>query len=123
MQLIVNGQSLLAEAGTERPSQRLQQLTDVHGVFNAIPCGANGAVYKAGDLIESANQRVSKLDYFAAQINQRVTSLDVDFSRIQTIVGQLNTQQYNQELRLNCWGMVKKAIVKGKNNTFSVIYV
>jgi hypothetical protein len=122
-QLYLNGSALQAESGVERPSQRLQQLTDVHGIFNAIPCGANGSVYGAGDLIDNAAQRVSKLDYYAAQINQRVTSLDVDFSRRVVIIEGVNTEQYNQRLVLNCWGMVKKAIVKGKGNTFSVIYV
>ena len=123
IQLIVNGSALLAESGVERPSQRLQLLTDVHGVCNAIPCGFNGSVYGAKDLIDNAAQRVSKLDYFAAQINQRVSSLDVDYARRNVVIEAVNTTQYNQKLTLNCWGMVKKAIVKGKNNTFSVIYV
>jgi hypothetical protein len=122
-QLYCNGGALQAESGVERPSQRLQQLTDVHGIFNAIPCGANGSVYNAKDIIEKAPQRVSKLDYYAAQINQRITSLDVDFSRRYVVIANTDTVEYNQSLVLNCWGMVKKAIVKGKNNTFSVMYV
>jgi len=122
-QLIINGSALQAEDGCARPSQRLQQLTDVWGVFNAHPCAANGAVYKVANVIDNAVQRVSKLDYYAAQINQRVTSLDVDFARRDVIIEEFDTDQYNQKLVLNCWGSVKKAIVKGKNNTFSVIYV
>lgn len=122
-QLIINGSALQAEDGCSRPSQRLQQLTDVWGVFNAHPCGANGAVYKVANVIDNAVQRVSKLDYYAAQINQRVTSLDVDFARRDVVIEEFDTDQYNQKLVLNCWGSVKKAIVKGKGNTFSVIYV
>lgn len=123
IQLVCNGSNLLADDGCVRPSQKLQMLTECWGVANTIPCGNNGATYGVSKLIELAEQRVSKLDYFATLVNKRITSLDIDYSRQQTTVGETNTIQYNQKLMLQCFGTVRKAIVKAKDGSYSVLYV
>ena len=121
--LVCNGSNLLADQGCERPSQKLQMLTECWGVCNTIPCGANGATYQVSKFIDNPEERVSKLDYFATLVNKRITSLDIDYSRRQTLIAEIDTLQYNQKLVLQCFGTVRKAIVKGKDGSFAVLYV
>jgi len=121
--LVCNGSNLLADQGCERPSQKLQMLTECWGVSNSIPCGNNGATYQVAKFIDNPTQRVSKLDYFAALVNKKITSLDIDYSRRQTIIAEIDTLQYNQKLTLQCFGTVRKAIVKAKDGSVAVLYV
>jgi hypothetical protein len=98
-------------------------LTECWGVANSIPCGNNGATYQVAKFIDNPTQRVSKLDYFAALVNKKITSLDIDYSRRQTIIAEIDTLQYNQKLVLQCFGTVRKAIVKAKDGSVAVLYV
>jgi hypothetical protein len=123
IQLVCNGANLLADQGCERPSQKLQMLTECWGVSNSIPCANNGATYQVAKFIDNPTQRVSKLDYFAALVNKKITSLDIDYSRRQTIIAEIDTLQYNQKLTLQCFGTVRKAIVKAKDGSVAVLYV
>ena len=123
IQLVCNGSNLLADQGCERPSQKLQMLTECWGVCNSIPCGNNGATYQVSTFIDNPTERVSKLDYFAALVNKKITSLDLDYSRRQTIIAEIDTLQYNQKLVLQCFGTVRKAIVKSGDGSFAVLYV
>jgi hypothetical protein len=123
IQLVCNGSNLLADEGCVRPAQKLQMLTECWGVANSIPCGNNGATYGVSKMIELAEERVSKLDYFSALVNKRITTLEIDYSRRQTTVGVFNTVQYNQKLMLQCFGTVRKAIVKAKDGSYAVLYV
>lgn len=121
-QVRVNGEDILPESGVVSSAHRLALLHDTFGVCNTHTCAAELPMYNAGNFIDSAVERVGRLDYFGCSINQKVGSLDLSYGRqISTASGV--PAKYRGAVTLNVFYGILKQIVKDNKGGYSVMYV
>ena len=124
----VNGANKQARNGWDRPNQRLAYLCDTWGECNAPVVGNVTGVDDSGNVVtNNVAALVGNLDYNGIVIGDRVRELQLTYERINEYDaaapgGSQAETLYNQELELNFYGEVEKALeVNGE--TYNVRYV
>ena len=125
IQLRVNGANVLPKDGVTRPMERLAMLNDTWGECNTYTgladIGVSGGALHIGNYATGGAQEA---DYFGIQVGQVINDLQVDYKRNGVWSGDANhNDRYNQQLFLNCFGEVPKAIQLNGKGGYNVLYV
>lgn len=126
-QIRLNGKNMLPGEGAQGKNRRLAMLTDTYGSFNVIPIfNMYGALYAATNIVSAELQdTIGQADYTAMPIMSQIQDLQIELTRTALYAGAGNDNTnaiVNQELRVNVWGEVSKAIIVGPGG-YNVVYV
>lgn len=122
-QLIVNGSAKLPSAGMQGSAtatganRRLAYLNDTWGVFNTIPC-QNWINFNDGGNFYANGGTIGEMDYLGIMVDENIAELRLNYNR----TGIFGNAKQNQQLLLNIFGEVEKAVVMNKDMTYNVIY-
>lgn len=125
VQLIVNGVPKLASTGMKASAtgsyanRRLAYLTDSWGLFNIIP-GQNQVALnqpRTADYLEDQNL-IGQQDYIGMIVDENISELQLLYDR----TGVVNNTALNQQLDLNIFYEVEKAVVMNEGGGYNVIY-
>lgn len=119
VQLYVNGGAHFPEQGITSAMQRLALLHDSFGTCNTHTCASDLSMYYRDEVVEFADARCGRLDWFGCIVNKRISALDLAYSR--SIVEGAEAR-YSQAITLNVFYGVVKALVKTAKG-FEVVYV
>lgn len=116
-QFRVNGANKLERNGWTGKNQRLAHLSDIMGECNTIPGNNMVHLTEGANCMDNSTSRIGTLDYTSVSIEDRIQELQIDFTR----TGVYNNANTSQQLALNLFGEVDKAVVPNKNG-YSVVY-
>lgn len=125
VQLDVNGVSKLPSAGMRGSgtgscgNRRLAYLNDSWGLFNIVPTQNNVgmSVHRTQAFLENPDL-VGQQDYIGVMVDDNISELKLHYNR----TGVEGNAQLNQQLFLNCFYEVEKAVVLNQDKTYNVIY-
>lgn len=125
VQFIVNGVAKLPFSGMKASqtgsyaNRRLAYLNDSWGIFNIInnQNAVNMSKFRTQNYLEDPNL-VGQQDYIGCLIDENISELQLQYER----TGVVNNDNLNQQLNLNCFYEVEKAVVVNSNGTYNVIY-
>jgi len=125
-QVRLNGKNMLPGEGAQGKNRRLAMLTDTYGTMNLIPSMTKyGAKYEDTNILAPGLvNTIGQADYTAMPIMANIQDLQIEIVRTALFAGAGNDNanaQVNQELRVNAWGEVSKAIIVGAGG-YNVVY-
>ena len=134
LQLRVNGSNVFAGNGLTSENERLAMLNDVWGNCSCYNFG-NGSAYLDADAtdrnvdIDVGNNIISELDYYGIRVNSEISDLQLRFQRTVVYVENVgssditDTAGVNQDLNINLFAEVNKALISDGNGGYLVQYV
>ena len=125
VQFDVNGVAKLPSAGMRGSgtgscgNRRLAYLNDSWGLFNILPSQNNVgmSVHRTQQFLENPDL-VGQQDYIGVMIDENISELKLHYNRS----GVVGNDNLNQQLFLNCFYEVEKAVVLNQDGTYNVIY-
>jgi len=125
-QIRLNGKNMLPGEGAQGKNRRLAMLTDTYGTMNALQIWNKYGVYSHTNLVGGGlNDTIGQCDYTAMPIMSQIQDLQLEITRTALYAGAGNNDanaQVNQQLRVNVFGEVAKAIIVGAGG-YQVVYV